>query len=338
MITVNRERVVEVFGLQLDAFYHNGHPYDLPDAILPQAPENLPESLRTKIGSREHAMFLFILCYWMRGGIKSYAATRALTRLYDRHPHIFLPESEPEINEDELLQWLKDVGLNFIAKEVSKKAWKRNLRTIARLYAGDPRNIFAGINTYEEACERIQNKRGKGFYGFQEKMVSMIIYFFMDAGIVDRWHFPIPVDFHVLRTVFAHEIVIADAEEKGVNGFYTKPILATVRELSYDYCVKDNVDPVDLCSAVWLYSGIMCSEHPGNQSKSGRNRGRDTEIWPVERWTLSHTRAFERTCRVCSLRSTCRWCVPAKEYYIGGRVVLREERDDDPPQRRIFHD
>jgi hypothetical protein len=331
-MNIDRKKAERIFWRLLDAYRRKEPPYDQPDAIPPQVRENIPASLIW--GSREHALFLFAVCYWMRGGIKSNTAIRQLARLYDTTPQIFLPEHAPFLVEDILATAFRSVGLGFNADEIAGM-WRENLIKIAARWEGDPRNIFHGISTYEEACERIQNKGGEGFRSFQEKMVSMLTYFYMDAGIVDRWHFPVPVDFHVLRTMFAHEIVVADQSEFNGNGFYTKPILAAVRNLFQSYCMDNNVDPVTLCEAVWLHSGLMCNQHPGNQSVVGGRHGRKTELWPVPRWSLMQTRTFERTCAVCVVNATCRWCVPSAEYYIRGRIILREERDT-PPQQQLF--
>ncbi len=331
-IFVDKERAVVIFDRLRALYLSKEYPFNQPLATSPTIPENLPQSLET--GTREHALFLFMLCYWMRGGIKSHTATKQLSRLYEADPDIFLPESVHRLAENRLAVGFRSVGLGFNADEIAG-IWLGNLIKIANEWEGDPRTLFAGISTYEEGCERIQNKGGRGFRGFQEKMVSMLTYFYMDAGIVDRWHFPIPVDFHVLRIVFAHEIIIVAPGEANGNGFYTKPVLAAVRNLCHQYCVEHSVDPIELCVAVWLYSGLMCNQHPGNKSIVGGRHGRKTELWPIARWTLAQTRTYERTCAVCPIRQTCRWCVPSAEYYIRGQLVLREERDE-PSQLPLF--
>ncbi len=329
---IDRVKAGAIYSRLLDAYFRKEYPYDQSKATPPQIRENIPQLIEW--GSREHALFLFAVCYWMRGGIKSHTAIRQLAELYNAENAIFLPESETTLTAEGLSASFRSVGLGFNADEIGG-IWKENLKKLTDLWNGDPRTIFSNISTYEEACDRIQNKKGNGFRSFQEKMVSMLTYFYMDAGIVDRWHFPIPVDFHVLRTVFAHEIVIADTCEFNGNGFYTKPILAAVRTLFQSYCVENNVDPVTLCEAVWLYSGLMCNQHPGNQSVVGGRHGRKTELWPVARWSLAQTRTYEQTCAVCVIRNTCRWCVPSAEYYIRGRIILREERDT-PQQKSLF--
>ncbi len=332
-IRVDKKMAVWIFDRLVDARIRMHYPYNLSKATPPQVPENLPRSLTR--GSKEHALFLFALCYWMRGGIESDTATRQLAALYDFAPNIFLPECAAKMYPCVLRGLFRFAGLTFNADQIAH-LWKANAKKLAEEWGGDPRTIFSGIDTYEEACARIQNKNGKGFGGFQEKMVSMIIYFFMDAGMIDRWNFPPPVDFHCLRIVFASKIVRASTRDRTRNGFYTKPVLATVRELLREYCAERNVDPVILCEALWIHSRIMCAEHPGNMSMVSKTRkGRRTKITPVPRWTAAQARAYERTCRVCPIEDVCTFCIPSAHYYIGGMLQMRCVRDA-PPQQSLF--
>jgi hypothetical protein len=335
---VDTAKAEYVLGKLLNAFLGKTYPYNLPDAVPPQTPQNMPETLI--LGTREHALFLFCLCYYMRGGIKSHTAAKLLSKLYDNNPLIFLPEKRGSFSPSFVSNALKEVGLGFNADEIGD-AWLDNFNRLDVLWGSNPVNIFNGISTYEEACERIQNRGKKkhvvenGFRGFQEKMVSMLTYFLMDAGFIDRWHFPIPIDFHVLRVVFAHEIITS--AEPGYNGFYTKEVLAATRQLFLDYCRNHNVDPLRLCDAVWLYSGLMCSLHPGNQSRIEEERkGRKTIVVPMLKWSRRQIRTCnEQACGQCFIRDTCRWCVPSADYYIRGVISLRAERDD-PPQIFLF--
>lgn len=307
------------------------YPYDLPEATPPQIRENLPRGLVW--GSRQHACFLFTLCYWMRGGIDSHTAIRALTRLYEAIPSIFDPGNELLYSSADLPAEFKKVGLGYNASEIAS-AWRENWRKIVTEWGSDPRNLFKGISTYEEACARIQRRGKSGFKGFQEKMVSMLTYFYMDAGIIDRWHFPVPVDFHVLRIVFSNEIIVAETENASANGFYTKRVLGAIRDLFMWYCREYSVDPLTLCEAIWLYSRMQCSKHPGNISKVGGRQGRKTPVYAAKTWSKSQTRAFERTCGVCPLQNSCRWCIPSAKYYIQGRLERRGYREE-PLQSRL---
>jgi len=344
-LKVDKERAELVFGRLLDSFFRKEYPFNLPKAKAPQVMENLRDLF--VLGSREHACFLFALCYWMRGGIDSQTATKQLAQLYRNNPEMFLPEKVYKFQRQMILPGLerrfapiflssefKAIGLGFNVEEIAD-IWVENWLRIKDLWAGDPRDIFKGVSTYEEACKRVQNKSKRGFHGFQEKMVSMLIYFYMDADILDRWHFPIPVDFHVLRIVFSNCIIVAKPAESNGNGFYTKSVLMSVRKLCQNYCVKHNVDPLHLCEAIWLYSRLMCNQHPGNQSVVGGRHGRKTELLPVSRWSLAQIRNYSNTCAICSINDTCKWCIPSAEYYIRGKLVLREERGS-PPQLNFF--
>ncbi len=321
---INTRKATEIFNSLVNSYVERTYPFNKPEATPPQTRENLPSNIIW--GSRGHALFLFTLCYWMRGGIDSHTAVRQLAKLYQAEPQLFLPENNEKLNPAKVTEASKKFGLGFNAEEIGL-AWKKNLARIQGLYNGDPRRIFQGLSTYDEACERIQNKGKNGFLGFQEKMVSMLTYFFMDAGMVDKWNFPIPVDFHVLRIVFANEIITAEKEEANGNGFYTKPVLLAVREICLNYCIEKGVDPLILCEAVWLFSKLMCNRHPGNESEVGGRHGRKTELSPIKRWTASQSQSYVAACGSCVIESTCMHCVPSAAYYISGKIILRERRE-----------
>ncbi len=74
-IVVDERALDRVFG-ELVGLYNGGDfPFDQPVMVLPQDTRHLPKTLEP--GSREHALFLFHACYWMRGGIDSNVAFRA---------------------------------------------------------------------------------------------------------------------------------------------------------------------------------------------------------------------------------------------------------------------
>lgn len=331
---VHKRKAFEIFDRLLGMYLRKEYPFNLPGAVLPQRNGYIPEEARQD--KRKYALFLFAACYWMRGGIKSDTAFQQLGTFYRQDPGSFLPENAEALSAAVLADKLKAIGLGYNVKEISG-FWKENLSKLDRKWKGDPCNLFAGISTYEEACDRIQNNKSNGFGGFQEKMVSMLTYFLMDAGLVDPWNFPVPVDFHVIRIVFANEILVAGKDEMNGSGLYIKKNLDAIRRLVMDYCRERDVDPLLLADALWLYSQLQCSRHPGNQSNVGGRHGRMTKLWPIKRWSEAQTKAYEETCGVCPLRRTCRWCVPSAEYYIRGRIILRERRDS-PPQGNLFID
>jgi len=118
------ERLELVLNRLMAAFNNGQYPYNQPWARAPQIPENLPKNLI--LGSSEHAVFLFCLCYHMRGGIDSETATKSLAKLYDARPEIFIPEKGMEQRPETITKYLQEVGLGFQSKEIGKKLVKRN--------------------------------------------------------------------------------------------------------------------------------------------------------------------------------------------------------------------
>lgn len=363
---INKARFDELVGTLLRAFLTKEWPYNLPGATAPQIPVNMPKTLkltgqRTGEEKRRLALYLFHACYYMRGGIQSDIAFRSLSRLFDSHLYFFLPEKRNSFSVKELTEQLQRHGLGFNTGVGSRphildqahlfgnraesvapgrngmnrmtipKQWMINLERLADRWSGNPLDILRDVVEYEEACTRIANDgKGNGFIGFQEKMVSMLIYFLMDAGFVDPWNFPLPVDFHVLRFIFEHEILTHAPRENG-SGLFTATAKKAIRELSVDYCRRHpETDPLHLTEIIWIWSRELCSEHAGNQSIVGQRNGRKTKIDPVPKWDAQQMRAFDRTCERCPISNTCKWCIPSALYYIQGRIEKRGRRGEPP--------
>ncbi|MBI2063012.1 MAG: hypothetical protein HYT61_02095 [Candidatus Yanofskybacteria bacterium] len=322
------------------AFDTGQYPFDKPWAKPPQIPENMPRNLT--LGSKEHPLFLFCLCYHMRGGIDSITAIKSLAKLYETKPEIFVPENGMNRDPQEITGFLREVGLGFQSREIGR-AWVENFKMLVRYWDSSPVKLLEGVETYEEACERIRNKlvkknrienKNSGFLGFQEKMVSMLIHFLMEAGFIDSFHFPPPVDFHVLRTMFGHEILLIEEWDKDN---YNKKTLSLIRELLSGYLLKYNVNPLRLCEAMWIISRTLCSQHPGNISNVGDYEARKTTIKPIDiTWNRSQVNSYFRTCGSCPIERTCKFNIPSAYYYITGNIVIRGTRQKPPQEFLIF--
>lgn len=303
-------------------------PYFLEAAQLPQEEQNMPKNLPR--GGVEHANFLFATCYYMRGGIKSFAAFRGLSKLYDKNPNIFDPEKARYMQPAAIAEELKDVGLSF-ANTIVSRHWPENARKLHELYGGDPRKIFENTTDYEVLLSRIQNKAGGGFKGFQEKMTSMLTYFLMSDELIEYFDFPLPVDFHVLRVSAANGIITF--ENKPSDGdIYHPKTLAMLRAMYHDYSVTHGTSQLDVCDAIWSLSSALCGEQPGNRmiepNKAEGRKGRSTEIYPlpINVNDPEQQRRYERTCALCPIEETCELNFPSKRYYIQGKMI---------PSRRI---
>lgn len=337
-VVIDYEHAYGVLDTLMDAYEHNAPPYNLDRARLPHDSRHMPETLER--GSVDHAMFMFNVCYYMRGGIKSNDAVKRMSRVYDSHKELFDCKSVQDFSSSQIEEILKSNGLGF-QKTVAKQ-WIENSRRMLEQYDGDPRNIFDGVKSYTESQKLIQNDgKGNGFYGFQEKMTSMIIYYLADEGLIDPFMFPIPVDLHVMRVSIANEMIKFGDVPYGTN-LFTDETLRALRTLYFDYAYDNNVDPLRLCDAVWMLSESSCGRHPGNTTieplgRKNRN-GRSTYLIPkvVDINDPVQQKAYEESCRTCPIQETCEFNIPGTQYYVGGNIIVRGRRVRFPLPVTLF--
>ncbi len=338
-VTIDYEFAARVLNTLYAQYLAKRFPYNTPDGQVPQVPENMPQ--QGFVTRRDHACFLLLVCLYMRGKIKSHTAIRAFTRLYERHPEIFRPGAAQLLPEEWLQAELQNVGLGF-SYEQNARFWIENMRRVNVFWGGDPRNIFEGATSYEQLAGRICNAATRrkryaapgqlGFQGFQLKMTSMLIYFFLDAKLVEPLKFPVPVDFHVMRILIANGAVTME----GAGNHKNEKIQDAIREFSLWYCATHNVDYLHVSEFIWCFSRAACDKHPGNTSTYiGPRSSRGVVIAKPVTWSLAQRRAYNLACRQCPIEATCEYCIPAAPYYNHGQLIIRNRRNS-PPQRWLF--
>jgi hypothetical protein len=336
-VTIDWDLAESVFGTLLNALRLELYPYDV--VKPPQRPENMPPSFKWR--SVEHEGFLFCVCYYMRGGIESETAILQLRRVYEVYPSIFapanfLPLGHPDtwVQAEWVSSILRQFGLNYNSEEIGR-AWVLNFQKLQRFWYGLPSNLFLFRDggSYEKLCERVRSSDKKGpesphgYQGFQRKMVSMLCHFYVDAGIVEKLMFPVPVDFHVLRLMVAHKLLTVKGGPIG-RDLYKQEVQAAARKLSMGYCHKHGVDPLRLGDALWLLSMGICHMHPGNKVWQGLRNGRKTILVPAEvTWTDTQVAAYQRSCGKCPVQSTCKFNIPSSYYYVRGQLMAVRERE-----------
>ncbi len=270
-----------VFDLLIDRLSKKGPPYNT--AMVPQADQFLPVNLEK--GSREHAIFLFSLCLWMRGGIESDTAARFLKAMHESHPAAFEPTCYSNTGAEETAQQIASVTDLLVEHQLGQRVeenapgWVYNMRKLQRFWDSDPRRLMNDNPSFSTLVDRIisktSDKNGNfarednphGFRFFREKMVAMLAYFLIDAKLVPMFYTPVPVDFHVLRLLTSNGILRIQGMEMhetlGIN-FLRTDVLRLAREVTEWYCRENKVSPIALCDSLWLLSRSLCRNNPGN--------------------------------------------------------------------------
>ncbi|OGB74505.1 hypothetical protein A2V68_02725 [candidate division Kazan bacterium RBG_13_50_9] len=337
------ELAYRVFDTLIAALRRHAYPYDVATRVYSK--ETLPRTLEP--GGVEEANFLLAVCCYMRGNIRSDVAFNGLANLYDKHRELFDPK---QINCQPLaMARLLEKELTerrFTRIEEVCRQWIDNFIKLDRFWDGDATELFADAD-YETLCERfICRPVGKfnpnhpdGFRGFREKMVSMVAFYFVKAGLAVPMSMPIPIDFHAMRIIISNGLITIPGAPDDYD-LWSEKMSATARELTQRYCRDRGINPTELCDTTWFLSSVACRRHPGNRSivtkewQGDRLRTIEVIPWAV-RWTKQDIMTYRSTCGRCPIEETCRWLAPSAPHYRLGKLQIRGPRGK-PPQLALF--
>lgn len=304
----------------LDRYRRGGYPYNLKRSML--AVLKMPEKL-TRGGEAEARFWLFS-CMLMRGGINTDTALTAMSRMYDREmtrtgKRPFEPRRAKNLSIDELTGLLQETGTGLyrIARD-----WIAVAAIVTEQYEGRVMELVSALHNYDTAAGLLVNRNGQGLPGFQYKMVSMFLFFLTEAGLMEYFPYPPPVDFHLQR-VAAETLIITrkdGSERLAYNKREHETLQAVLREMYLDYIVLRGIRSNELADAVWLLSRMMCRWNPGNKSSVGERVGRQTpiSIHQADFSKKSDKRKYERSCGRCPVEDLCERNVCSNPYYVQG--------------------
>lgn len=318
-VVIDQARGELVIGRLLAAFRNLEYPYEetwaLPQTFIPPAIKDDPLLM---------ARFLFYCCHYMRGTIKSDLAVQRLISMWHARPDFFDPYKVAKLGSP---TELADLLQQYIGYKVAEIApfWIENSRRLVTLWQGDPRLIFADVTTPEEMYQRITNKKGRGFLGFQEKMASMLLYFLLHARLMPSLSASPPVDFHLLRIMIGTEVLIPETrEERKLRYEHAEPKGRAFLEW---YGKEHGVEAIDLGDALWMLSVVLCSQAPGNMSVGRKRDVTGKKIYPkpleVSWKNPNHRKAYLASCGRCPIEAFCRWNVMSGDYYQTGSLNNR---------------
>jgi hypothetical protein len=316
-IEVDRDRAVEVLGVLRELRRQKYYPFDR--SVLPQT--LTPASIQNN--RPLHSSFLFYACHYMRGGIESEQVFRALFVIHAKYPWMFEPGVVAEKSHEEIKAVLKNhIGWDA---ETASKYWWLNSQLLVKHWGGEVLNVIRGLHSYEEGKRRIRNKRSEelysldstefGFYGFQEKMVSMIIYFWDWAGLLEKkFLYAPPVDFHHCRLMLGLEIVkVSNLNRGGLR--YVEKLQEPIRNLLLWYCRRYKADPKEIADVLWLHSKDLCGISPVTTTWEDKENPFEFDIATRAQILKGQKKKIIQTCGVCAVRHFCNYAIPAGPYY-----------------------
>jgi hypothetical protein len=339
-ISVDQKMVFELLDVLLERWRANPRrfPFDKPEAVLPQAVD-IPEEVRRDKAAL--ARFYFYACIYMRGGIESGQAFRALVQMWRAHRDLFDPLHAQWMGIPDVQEILKGfVGWDSLSAATS---WVENSGRLMRHWDGDPLNLIKGLRDYDEALRRIRNKSGKGekaeagldglgFRGFQAKMVSMILYFFdWEGWLRPRFLYPSPADFHNFRLGLNQGAIIVPPGTRYVR--QSEALSKPWRTAVLEYLRIRGADPVEVSDVLWLFSLVMCGYSPLTTTREPsytgaglfrKHGGLEHDETRLRYLSPRYRQQLQATCLSCPFNETCTLAIPARPYYRKGILVLNE--------------
>ena len=314
-----------------------GYPFNHPNAVIPQT--LIPDELRRDKNVLSN-WYLYVDEH-MKGRVESMEAFRGHLRIFKKYPWFYHPRELIYRKHSEIIEVLEDcipTDKVNVARDL-----KINALQLHTYYDGLASNILKGVTNYDEATRRLLNKRtkserlaagfaGEGFYGHQEKMVSMFVYWWDWEDLLNpRFPYPSPSDIQNIRCGIGAQVLVT----KGYLGTSNRNrgvLAAAWRKLVMRYVVEHKAGPREVSDVFWLFGNRMCGNSPLTQTPKdeGVNGSGmfDMEDLPhvdgVRKFL--HPRycgALERTCLICPLLKTCNHVIPARLYYSKGKIELR---------------
>lgn len=314
-----------------------GYPFNRPDAIIPQT--MVPDWLRKDVQ---------LLSNWytwvdehMKGRVDSLEAFRGHLRIVAKYPWFYHAREVIYRRPAELIAVLEDcisTDKVNVARDI-----KVNAVHLHTYWDGWASNMLRGIHSYDEALRRILNKKtktqraragwgGEGLYGHQEKMVSMLLYFWdWEELLSPRFPYPSPSDIQNVRVGIAAKALVVD----GLSGDSTRNrelLAAAWRDVVLRYIVEHKADPREVSDVLWLFGKHMCGRSPLAET-SKRPGTPDSGMFAAEEIPYfdgvakflhpDYRDTLEATCLVCPFRERCDVVVPARPYYDKGLIELR---------------
>ncbi len=362
----HERRALEVFRTLGDCWNHRADPLrgGFCAGLTPPQRISTPTALRADPLKLGH--YFFFQALTMRGGINSDDAFRSTRILWEHYPHLFDPRTVAAMPEAEFIRAIREVARKFQGADSEKGAgtysyklkehvdnWRENADALIRAFDGDIRNVYRTDPPHAhrpEASRFEATFRGVAgaFAGMQRKIFSLLTMWLQEFGLVEEFPLPLIVDFHCLRILFEHEIILAPFARLGPGttknrarrrppGMRRYPAVRISNRLvdavirwSEGFLVRHGLNSYPVSHGLWFLSRELCADYYGNTSFAKQKPKRravtarlvtDEELRSVTSWPAS----YRDSCRFCPVEATCRVRIPAGPYYDWGVMVRAGE-------------
>jgi len=233
---------------------------------------------------------------------------------------------------------IREVVKGYKLDEISR-SWFHNMNVLNELWDGDLRNVFKGVNDFEEAFGRIDYKRNDmGFIGMRRKIFSLLTIWLQEFGLIPIFPTPIPIDSQALRILWATEIIketfwtkLFEPQEKHPIQLAGKesirvyePFVDQVTIWSQNFMQEHGFSHLHINPAIWLLGRNLCRKSFQNSSKAEstvyfepKALLENPDLWP---------RNYKDLCYFCPIAEYCKWAIPLAPYYRWGLLVKIGER------------
>jgi len=345
-IKINEERALSVFKILDHGWQKQTGVFK--DIVLPQDRWPLPKD------PLELALFFFYAALFMRGGVISEDPFRWLYFLRQEFPGFFNPEKvSQELSPISIRDGFEDITqrvLNGTARTYTEfgpmaykmtqhsQAWHVNSLYLVKFWGGNPLNIFRGVKNFEEAFERIDQRRNKngGLKGMRRKIFSLLTIWLQEKGLIPDFPCPLPIDFHASRIILATKILVLEnlepfiPLEKHPQALAGKLVIRVREEMvnqiakwSQEFLREQRITHLHINPALWVLSRDLCANHYQNSSRQkgmvyveSEQLSQDYHLWPAN---------YKDPCSFCPIEEYCTGIVPAAPYYRWG-LLARMER------------
>lgn len=229
--------------------------------VVPPERRFLPDGI--KIGSRDHARFLFFAGWMSRSGQQANQAISISKKIFDQYPHLIDPNVERSHPDFNLILYPL---LPFDDKERSKRlnGWIECLSILRDKYLGDPRSICFELKTNDPLTAREQIiERMTEFPGIGHKIGQLIGGWFQEVdwkGEGDKkfWQnfrrIPmVAVDIWWLRLIKQLDLVSYYRSDH--RDMISRPVSD---QISW-FCFKHDIPHMSAAQAMWWTGAGICN-------------------------------------------------------------------------------